>query len=186
MGIDHGRNGIRGIVEAVHKLKGQRDQERQAEEYVRPSGTSSIPLRSRAMLVPMKMRPAIKTRPKIRVPVRLGPLLSFASITVDAEAAAIELPSGAKSVARIPARMMNRDQVADCEDTYTSEIVLNCYGEMNRLKQTAKLEEPLLVAGIAYASADKHRANSRFRNYSAGDVGRESWRKRIDILPTSP
>jgi hypothetical protein len=44
------------------------------------------------MLVAMKINPAIDTVQKISVPIRLGPRLSFASITEDAEAVAIERP----------------------------------------------------------------------------------------------
>ena len=35
MGVDDSGDGVGGVVEAVHKLEGQRDQERQAQEDVR-------------------------------------------------------------------------------------------------------------------------------------------------------
>src|SRR5271165_943734 len=44
------------------------------------------------MLVPIKISPAISATPKMSVPTRLGPRLSLASISEEAEALAIERP----------------------------------------------------------------------------------------------
>jgi hypothetical protein len=39
VGINNGRHGIGGVVEAVHKLKCQGDHKRQTQQDVGPSGT---------------------------------------------------------------------------------------------------------------------------------------------------
>jgi hypothetical protein len=67
------------------------------------------------MLWPMKINPATKTTPKISVPMRLGPWLSFASSTVDAEAAAMCVLPRKKN-----ARTRAREQAHD----YTWELLM--------------------------------------------------------------
>src|ERR1700739_411488 len=47
---------------------------------------------------------------------------------------------------------------------------ISCFG---RLEDSAKLEEPFLVAGVADAAADEDRAKERFGENAAGGVARK-------------
>src|SRR5208337_1578282 len=103
---------------------------------------SSMFPRSRAMLYPMKIKPARNTRPKTNVPMRLGPRLSFACITVDADAAAMCV---------LPREENVRKRAREQAHVYTQELLMEderIRGE-HRISRDCAAIPPLRPAGGA-------------------------------------